>query len=437
MPNSLDILKQSLNQQVNDLNSVNAEIQKNPYLSADIANIQENTRRALNPYYAERATTEDDTAYGLRNFYNEQDPQLEQRVQEKISNIVEQRIHSPEKIFEILNSDEDLAKRFPTNADKMEAIAAIQSQIKEASSSINALSGKTITDDGNIASEMAGATWGGLKRAVSSPVYAIRRWNALNKLDNLPLHELDSIKNKLDTAQQIQARIQEAKEDLLSPNLGVRAKALKDLEYYSGTLKGLGLTSSEQALWDTYGDEYSSLKADLAQIDTDKAKFTGSNNISADEARVLMNQYQREEAYKSLNIDPGLGTRIVDAISDATSSWSSVGRSLGNVLSSAIPFMLPIPGLGVAAFTSTAMEYSAELMQHHLEKYGELPSNEQLKACIYGALAAGIDYFGSKGLVKGYGAGKVFAGIGKTEAMRTADQIAKTVNKTLKRLLHL
>ena len=434
MPNSLDILKQSLNQQVNDLNSVNAEIQKNPYLSADIANIQENTRRALNPYYAERATTEDDTAYGLRNFYNEQDPQLEQRVQEKISNIVEQRIHSPEKIFEILNSDEDLAKRFPTNADKMEAIAAIQSQIKEASSSINALSGKTITDDGNIASEMAGATWGGLKRAVSSPVYAIRRWNALNKLDNLPLHELDSIKNKLDTAQQIQARIQEAKEDLLSPNLGVRAKALKDLEYYSGTLKGLGLTSSEQALWDTYGDEYSSLKADLAQIDTDKAKFTGSNNISADEARVLMNQYQREEAYKSLNIDPGLGTRIVDAISDATSSWSSVGRSLGNVLSSAIPFMLPIPGLGVAAFTSTAMEYSAELMQHHLEKYGELPSNEQLKACIYGALAAGIDYFGSKGLVKGYGAGKVFAGIGKTEAMRTADQIAKTVNKTLEPL---
>lgn len=434
MPNSLDILKQSLNQQVNDLNSVDAEIRKNPYLSADIANIQENTRRALNPYYAERATTEDDTAYDLRNFYNEQDPQLEQRVQEKINNIVEQRIHSPEKIFEILNSDEDLAKRFPTNADKMEAIAAIQSQIKEASSSINALSGKTITDDGNIASEMAGATWGGLKRTVSSPVYAIRRWNALNKLDNLPLHELDSIKNKLDTAQQIQARIQEAKEELLSPNLGVRAKALKDLEYYSGTLKGLGLTSSEQALWDTYGDEYSSLKADLAQIDTDKAKFTGSNNISADEARVLMNQYQREEAYKSLNIDPGLGTRIVDAISDATSSWSSVGRSLGNVLSSAIPFMLPIPGLGVAAFTSTAMEYSAELMQHHLEKYGELPSDEQLKACIYGALAAGIDYFGTKGLVKGYGAGKVFAGIGKTEAMRTADQIAKTVNKTLEPL---
>lgn len=434
MPNSLDILKQSLNQQVNDLNSVNAEIQKNPYLSADIANIQENTRRALNPYYSERATTEDDTAYDLRNLYNEQDPQLEQRVQEKINSIVEQRIRSPERIFEILNSDEDLAKRFPTNADKMEAIAAIQSQIKEVSNPLNALSGKTITDDGNMVSEMAGATWGGLKNTASAPVYAIRRWNALNKLDNLPLHELDSIRTKLDTAQQIQSKIQEAKEGLLSANLGVRAKALKDLEYYSGTLKGLSLTDSEQALWDTYGDEYSSLKADLAQVDIDKAKFTGSNNISADEAKVLMNQYQREEAYKSLNIDPGLGTRIVDAISDATSSSGSIGRSLGNVLSSAIPFMIPIPGLGAAAFASTAMEYSAELMQHHLEKYGELPSDEQLKACIYGALAAGIDYFGTKGLVKGYGAGKVFAGIGKTEAMRSAEQIAKRVNRTLEPL---
>lgn len=434
MPNSLDIFKQSLNQQVNDLNSVDAEIRKNPYLSADIANIQESTRRALNPYYSEKAITEDDTAYDVRNLYNEQDPQLEQRVQEKINSIVEQRIRSPEKIFEILNSDEDLVKRFPTNADKMEAIAAIQSQIREVSNPLNALSGKTITDSDNMASEMAGATWSGIKNTASAPAYAIRRWNALNKLDNLPLQELNSIRNKLDTAQQIQAKIQEAKEELLSPVLGVRAKALKDLEYYSGTLKGLSLTDSEQALWDTYGDEYTSLKADLAQVDIDKAKFTGSNNISADEAKVLMNQHQREEAYKSLNIDPGLGTRIVDAISDATSSSGSIGRSLGNVLSSAIPFMIPIPGLGVAAYASTAMEYSAELMQHHLEKYGELPSDEQLKACIYGALAAGIDYFGTKGLVKGYGAGKVFAGIGKTEAMRSAEQIAKRVNKTLEPL---
>lgn len=430
---AIDSLRQALRQQEADLNQLQNQINDNPYLKAQVEYDRDLSNRQLNSNYAEQANKRDLEGYITRNEYNEQDPYLEQRVQEKINQIVEQREASPEKLFEILTSDPDLSKRFPTNTSKIEAISEIQHQIKEASNPINALEGYNITGEKGFLSELAGSTWSGVKNFISSPYYSTRKRNILDDLGELPLNQLEGIENKFNTTKLIQDKIQQAKQDMLSSDISKRVKALKDIEYYSGTLKGLALTPEEQQLWDIYGNEYQTLKANLEQVNADKADFTGSKNISADEARVLMEKQRRDEQYKQLGIDPSLGDLIVDATKDALSSFGSIGRSLGNVLSSAIPFMIH-PALGAAAFASTAMEYSADLMEQHLKQYGEMPTEEQLKAVLYGTLAAGIDYFGSKGLVKGLGAGKFFAGIGKTEAMRSAEQIAKNVTKNLEPL---
>ena len=392
------------------------------------------SKRDTNSKFREEAAKADIAKYEQRNQAIRQDPQLYDRIQAKIQQLVERRDSNTLSILNAINSDPDLSIGFPTEPDKDELIKQVQRSINSASNPLNALEGYNIKGEGGFLSELAGATWSGIKNTVYSPYYATRKRNTIDELNNLPLNQLDGIYNKINTARQINNKVNETKQGLLSVDFATRSKALSDLQYYKGTLDNLALTEEEQQIWNKYGAKYVQLKDDLNTINADKADFTGSNNISADEARVLMEKQRRDEQYKQLGIDPSLGDIVVDATKDAVSSWGAVGRSLGNVLSSAIPFMLPIPGLGVAAFTSTAMEYSADLMEHHLKQYGEMPTEEQLKAILYGTLAAGIDYFGSKGLVKGLGAGNFFAGIGKTEAMRTAEQIAKNVTKNLEPL---
>lgn len=392
------------------------------------------SRRDTDPRFREEAARADIAKYEQRNQAVRQDPQLYDRIQAKVQQLIERRNSDALSILDAIKSDPDLSIGFPTEPDKDELIKHVQQSIDNASNVYNALNGYNVEGDKGFLSELAGSTWSGIKNTISSPYYAIRKRNAVNELNNLPLNQLDSIYNKINTARQISNKVNETKAGLLSVDFATRSKALRDLQYYKGTLDNLALTEEEQQIWNEYGNKYVQLKDELDTINADKANFTGSKNISADEARVLMEKQRRDEQYKQLGIDPSLGDLVVDAVKDSTSSFGAVGRSLGNVLSSAMAFMIPIPGLGASAFVSTAMEYSADLMEHHLKEYGEMPTEEQLKAVLYGTLAAGIDYFGSKGLVKGLGAGKFFAGIGKTEAMRTAEQIAKNVTKNLEPL---
>ena len=407
-----------------ELNRLNQEIESNPLLKA----VYDQARRDTSSVYRNNSVPQDVEAYERRNEINRNDPEFQNRVKAKLDQLIDKRLTDPNVIFAAISNDPDLDAAFPTHIDKFDALKQVQQSVLDAQNELNAIKGYNIEDKGFIRDTL-GAVGSGLLNTAVSPYYAYRKHDIVNKLDNLPLNQLEGINKKLLTASQIQDKVDEAKERMYSNDLSTRTRALQELQYYKGTLDNLALTDEEQQIWDRYGKEYNSLKMELDQVNADKADLLGSKNISTDEARVLMDQYHRREEYKRQGIDPSLGDHIFDAIKDSTSSFGAVGRSLGNVLSSAIPFMIPVIGgaLGVASFGSTAMEYATDLMEDHLRKYNELPTEEQLKAALYGALAAGIDYYGSKGLVKGYDgvAGQFFRGIGKTDAERFASEGAK------------
>ncbi len=407
-----------------ELNRLNQEIESDPLLKA----VYDQARRDTSSVYRNSTVPQDTEAYERRNEINRNDPEFQNRVKAKLDQLIDKRLTDPNAIFAAISNDPDLDAAFPTHIDKFDALKQVQQSVLDAQNELNALKGYNIEDKGFIRDTL-GAVGSGLLNTAVSPYYAYKKHDIVNKLDNLPLNQLEGINKKLLTASQIQDKVDEAKERMYSNDLSTRTRALQELQYYKGTLDNLALTDEEQQIWDKYGKEYSSLKMELDQVNADKSDLLGSRNISTDEARVLMDQYRRREEYKRQGIDPSLGDHVFDAIKDATSSFGAVGRSLGNVLSSAIPFMIPVigPALGVASFGSTAMEYATDLMEDHLRKYNELPTEEQLKAALYGALAAGIDYYGSKGLVKGYGgvAGQFFRGIGKTDAERFASEGAK------------
>lgn len=407
-----------------ELNRLNQEIESNPLLKA----VYDQARRDTSSVYRNNSVPQDIEAYERRNEINRNDPEFQNRVKAKLDQLIDKRLTDPNAIFAAISNDPDLDAAFPTNIDKFDALKQVQESVLDAQNELNAIKGYNIEDKGVIRDTLS-AVGSGLLNTAVSPYYAYKKHDIVNKLDNLPLNQLEGINKKLLTASQIQDKVDEAKERMYSNDLSTRTRALQELQYYKGTLDNLALTDEEQQIWDRYGKEYSSLKMELDQVNADKSDLLGSRNISTDEARVLMDQYRRREEYKRQGIDPSLGDHIFDAIKDSTSSFGAVGRSLGNVLSSAIPFMIPVigPALGVASFGSTAMEYATDLMEDHLRKYNELPTEEQLKAALYGALAAGIDYYGSKGLVKGYGgvAGQFFRGIGKTDAERFASEGAK------------
>ena len=411
-----------------ELNRLNQEIESNPLLKA----VYDQARRDTSSVYRNSTVPQDTEAYERRNEINRNDPEFQNRVKAKLDQLIDKRLTDPNAIFAAISNDPDLDAAFPTNIDKFDALKQVQQSVLDAQNELNALKGYNIEDKGFIRDTL-GAVGSGLLNTAVSPYYAYKKHDIVNKLDNLPLNQLEGINKKLLTASQIQDKVDEAKERMYSNDLSTRTRALQELQYYKGTLDNLALTDEEQQIWDRYGKEYSSLKMELDQVNADKSDLLGSRNISTDEARVLMDQYRRREEYKRQGIDPSLGDHIFNAIKDSTSSFGAVGRSLGNVLSSAIPFMIPVIGgaLGVASFGSTAMEYATDLMEDHLRKYNELPTEEQLKAALYGALAAGIDYYGSKGLVKGYGgvAGQFFRGIGKTDAERFASEGAKFLAK--------
>ena len=415
-----------------ELNQLKAKESQNPF---DIA-IREQANRNLGNY-TEQDIQRDVEAYERRNEINRNDPEFQNRVKAKLDQLIDKRLTDPNAIFAAISNDPDLDAAFPTHIDKFDALKQVQQSVLDAQNELNALKGYNIEDKGFIRDTL-GAVGSGLLNTATSPYYAYKKHNIMNKLDNLPLNQLEGINKKLTTASQIQDKVDEAKQRMFSNDLATQTRALQDLQYYKGTLDNLALTDEEQQIWDRYGKEYDSLKMQLDHINADKADLLGSRNISTDEARVLMDQYRRREEYKRQGIDPSLGDHVFDAIKDATSSFGAVGRSLGNVLSSAIPFMIPVIGgaLGIASFGSTAMEYATDLMEDHLRKYNELPTEEQLKAALYGALAAGIDYYGSKGLVKGYSgtAGQFFRGIGKTDAMREAERIAHNTLKNTEAL---
>ena len=417
-----------------ELNRLKAEESQNqnPF---DIA-IREQADRNLGNY-SEQDIQKDIEAYNRRNEINRNDPEFQNRVQSKLNQLIDKRLTDPNVIFAAISNDPDLDAAFPTHIDKFDALKQVQESVQDAQNELNALKGYNIEDKGFIRDTL-GAVGSGLLNTAVSPYYAYKKHGIMNKLDNLPLNQLEGINKKLLAASQLKDKIDDAKQRMFSNDLATQTRALHDLQYYKGTLDNLALTDEEQQIWDRYGKEYDSLKMQLDHINADKADLLGSRNISTDEARVLMDQYRRREEYKRQGIDPSLGDHIFDAIKDSTSSFGAVGRSLGNVLSSAIPFMIPVIGgaLGVASFGSTAMEYATDLMEDHLKKYNELPTEEQLKAALYGALAAGIDYYGSKGLVKGYSgtAGQFFRGIGKTDAMREAERIAQNTLKNTEAL---
>ena len=388
------------------------------------------SRREVDPTFdTVTAAQQDADALARRNEHAQQDSEFRNRVQAKIDALIDKRIQDPRTIFEAIVSDPDLSLAYPTDLKKDELIQQVQNTVSNLKNPLNALEGYNVEGEGGFWSGLAGSTWSGIKNAVYSPYSSVRKRNTLNELDNLPLNQLRGIDTKIATANDLRNKAEEARAKLLSPDLATRTEGLRDMQYYTGTLKNLELTPEEQQVWDTYGDKYRQLSSELEQINANKADFVGSRDISNDEARVLMEQYARREQYKQLGIDPSFAQVLVDAASDSISSLGSVGRSLGNVLSSAIPFLLPVPGLGASAFGSTAMEYASDLMEQYYQQNGEMPTKEQLKAAIYGSLAAGIDYFGTKGLVKGYGAGKFFAGIGKNDAMRIAERTANNVEK--------
>lgn len=388
------------------------------------------SRRQVDPTFDTVAAAQQDAdALARRNEYAQQDSEFRNRVQAKVDALIDKRIQDPRTIFEAIVSDPDLSLAYPTDLKKDELIQQVQNTVSNLKNPLNALEGYNVEGEGGFWSGLAGSTWSGIKNAIYSPYSSVRKRNTINELDNLPLNQLRGIDTKIATANDLRNKAEEARAKLLSPDLATRTEGLRDMQYYTGTLKNLELTPEEQQVWDTYGDKYRQLNSELEQINANKADFVGSRDISNDEARVLMEQYARKEQYKQLGIDPSFAQVLVDAASDSVSSFGSVGRSLGNVLSSAIPFLLPIPGLGASAFGSTAMEYTADLMEQFYQQNGEMPTKEQLKAAIYGSLAAGIDYFGTKGLVKGYGAGKFFAGIGKNDAMRIAERSAENIEK--------
>lgn len=392
--------------------------------------LRRSSSRRVNPTFDTVAAAQQDAdALARRNEYAQQDSEFRNRVQAKIDALIDKRIQDPRTIFDAIVSDPDLSIAYPTDLKKDELIQQVQNTVSNLKNPLNALQGYEVEGEGGFWSGLAGSAWSGIKNTVYSPYSSVRKRNTLNELNNLPLNQLRGIENKIATANNLRNKAEEAEAKLLSPDLATRTQALRDMQYYTGTLKNLELTPEEQQIWNTYGDKYSQLSNELEQINADKSAFTGSDTISGNEAKLLMEQYARNEQYKQLGIDPSFAQVLVDAAKDSVSSLGSVGRSLGNVLSSAIPFLLH-PALGVASFGSTSMEYASDLMEQYYQQNGEMPSKEQLKAAIYGALAAGIDYFGTKGLVKGYGAGKFFAGIGKNDAMRMAERIANNVEKS-------
>ena len=401
------------------------------FSTASVDAFRDRFRRNIDPVYARQRNVLDAETYDIRNKLNqESNGEIQLRAEAKVKDLIDRRISSSSELFQLFNSDTDLQVAFPTNGDKITAIADIQNQISEAVNPYNALNGYQVEGEGGFLSDLVSGVVEGLGGAASELYYSPRRVLNTLELNKLPLNQLDTIKQKFNTRDEIEAKITQARDKLFSPDITERTKALKELQYYQGTINGLSLTPEEQRIWDTYGAEYDRLKAEELQIEEDKANLLGTNKISASEAEVLMRQYGRNELHKQLGIDPSFGQKVWDYMKDSVSSAGAAGKSLGNILSTVIPFLIH-PALGAASAGSLWMEYSSKLLQDHLNEFGEIDNTEILKASLYGGLAAGIDYYGSKGFTKGYGgiAGQFFRGLGKTDAERIAAKGAKELQK--------
>lgn len=393
--------------------------------------LKEQTMRSLDPWYNERQSYVDQVRYDRRNQLNQESGgDLQLRADAKVKSLIDKRVTATQDLLNQFMTDPDLSAAYPTNTDKITAIAEIQQTIQDLGNRGNALEGYEIDGEGGFFSDLWSGVKSGVGNIVTEPYYSSRREATTIALGKLPLNQLDTIKQKFNTKDEIESKIAEARSKLFSPDITERTKALKDLQYYQGTIDGLALTPEEQQIWNTYGDEYTRLKAEELQIEEDKANLLGTNKISASEAEVLMRQYGRNELHKRLGIDPSFGEKVWDYMKDSVSSAGAAGKSLGNILATAIPFMIH-PALGVASAGSLWMEYSSKLLQDHLHEFGEIDNTDILKSALYGGLAAGIDFYGSKGFVKGYGgiAGQFFRGLGKTDAERIAIQGAKELQK--------
>lgn len=403
----------------------------NSYANTLWENVQDDIRRAADPIYNYNKEHQEATQYAERNRINDAlNGELELRSRAKIDELVAKRIKNPEELLRVLSSDPDLQLAYPTNGARITAIAEIQDRIDKESNAYNALNGYNVTGEGGFFSDLVSGTLKGLGSTAVEPYYSYRREANTLALSKLPLNQLDGIKQKFDTVESLESKIAETKNKLFSSNVAERTRALKDLQYYQGTIDGLALTPEEQKVWDTYGDEYTKLKTEALQIEEDKANLLGTKNISVAEADLLMRQYGRKEIHKQLGIDPSFGEKVWDYMKDSVSSAGAAGKSLGNILSTVIPFLIH-PALGAASAGSLWTEYSSKLLQSHLEKYGEIDNTEILKSALYGGLAAAIDFAGSKGFAKGYNglAGQFFRGLGKTDMERIAAQGAKELQQ--------
>lgn len=210
----------------------------------------------------------------------------------------------------------------------------------EKTHSYDVLSNYNVNGEGGFFSDFISSTLKGVGSAVTEPYYAIRRELTRTELNKLPLYQLDGINKKFDTVLFYQNKIEKAKQDLFSSSTLTRTKALKDIEYYNTTLKHLELNPDEQHMWDAYGKQYLRLKAELEQVDADKANLLGTRNISWSQAELLMRQYNREEINKQLGIDENFKEKACNYIKDSFSSAGAFGQFLGTILSYIITIII-------------------------------------------------------------------------------------------------
>jgi hypothetical protein len=212
----------------------NRFLEENPCFKSRDDYYQDLSKRELNSLYSKAANESEQYLYDRRNTYDFSiDHQLELRVQTKIIQFLATKDYFDEcDLLSYILNDAEMSIRYPTNIDRWKAISNFQ----------------TIHSQQKFQKEeVEGGFFNGLK------CYVSRKWNGAA---DLPLSQLNAIKFKLDLRNQVLEEIDKAKEDLYSYSEQKRVNALRNLEYYNGTIKGLELNADEYKLWSKYSDKY-------------------------------------------------------------------------------------------------------------------------------------------------------------------------------------
>ena len=338
-----------------------------------------------------------------REYSKQTEQSLHEESEKRIADIIKNNVYDPNEILRIVATDPILSITHATDQERLSLVDRIQSEQRSNWDPANAIEGKHI-EDMNPLEELGHSTWSHMKHMAGSLWYKNKKTYNLERLNQLPTKELNHIQKKLNTANDLQSKIDALSDDLESYDPIKRANAVEQYTYYKNELNKLGLTPEEKITWDRYGDEFNRLNFNAHLADAELEDFADTNVISTAEADRLKQEYALKDTYKRLGETAGYtNPKFAWETIKNNFNLNHIANGLGVIASSALPMIIaPAAGTAMVA-TSELAEKFADNLQYFYDKHGEIPTEKQFESAVRAAATTAFDLAGTKLLIKDLG----------------------------------